>query len=230
MDYQALFDDFLKFLQVFLSWPPIVLFIVLYFQKEIRTVLPILSKRLRRASFVGNTLEFSEMDVKAISNAIESGAEQLKDKPEELVKFVKNQVGKLPSVGSKKYLDFSVFSKRSILWVDDEPLNNYIEMNLFKQYGSHINFVNSTDEAKTILRLNSFDLIISDIHRIENAQSNPDAGYELLEYLKGQNIKIPLIFYTGSVRRVNLSKAKGAFGMVDEASDLFAMAIDALTR
>jgi hypothetical protein len=158
METQLIIDILLKLLNIFLSWQVIFLFIIMYFRNQIREMIPGLSKRLTKASVAGTTFEFSEAGIKAFRDAIDSGAEQLKDRPEELAQFVKLQVRKLPEIGTLENTKHTPSSMHSILWVDDKPTNNYYEANYLKQFGASVDFAISTEEAKNLLELKPFDL------------------------------------------------------------------------
>ena len=225
-------NAFLRVLEISTSciWPLVTLFIVFLFHKQIRDFLPALSQRLTKAEIAGTKWEFSDVAVTALQDAIETGAEEFKDKPDKLVDFVKETVNKLPSKQEAlQTRDRPSLIGKSILWVDDIPINNVYEANIMKQIGASIVTARSTSEANAFIERTKFDLVISDIHRFENNQENPDAGYELLESLMKQSKGIPLIFYTGSLSRVNKIRSKDAFDIATIPSRLVESVLNALS-
>src|SRR5690348_16821783 len=111
----------LQLLEIVTAWPVILLIIVLIFRREIRQSFSKLLGRLKKADIAGNSFEFAE--IKALKESLEEGAEALKDNPNELISFMKKQVEKLPTANTSSKPLFPL-SGRSILWVDDKPLNN----------------------------------------------------------------------------------------------------------
>jgi CheY-like chemotaxis protein len=222
----------LQLLGVVTAWPVILLIIILIFRHEVRQFLPALARRLKKADIAGSSFEFTEVAVKALQDSIESGVEKLKDDPDELAGFVRKQVEKLPkaSASSKPLAPSLPLSGRSILWVDDNPLNNAYEESIFKQLGATIKQATSTEQAVHYLHEASkrYDLIISDVHRDENGRSNPTAGYELLDRIRGYQIQVPFVFYTSSAARVNRTKSKLADGVADNPSQLQDLVLDIL--
>jgi CheY-like chemotaxis protein len=104
---------------------------------------------------------------------------------------------------------------RSILWVDDRALNNIYEAKMFRRLGASIFSARTTKEALAFLKADSFDVVISDIHREEDGKSNPDAGYQLLKAMLANSHDTPLVFYTSRIDQKHLEKSRGAFGSAD---------------
>lgn len=228
MTSKEVVDELLRLLEIFTAAPVIFFLLFFLFRREIHVFLPKLGERLRSAEIAGNKFEFSEIAVNALQDAIEQGAEEYKDKPEQLVGFVRDQVKKLPEFQATSPVATQLtLSGRSILWVDDNPMNNVYEASVLKRLGASIVFARSTDEALSFLNRDSFDLIISDVHRNEDGRDNSNAGYELLEKV---NQNIPLIFYTGNVSRLDRSKSRLAFGAADMPSALVELAVRALQK
>lgn len=229
MTSKEMVDAFLHLAEILTAGPVILFLLFILFRREIRAFLPGLGQRLKRAEIAGSKFEFSEIAVNALQDAIEKGAEEYKDKPEQLVGFVRQQVKKLPEL---RVLTPSVTQPtligRSILWVDDKPMNNIYESSLLKRLGASIVFARSTDEALVFLNRDTFDLIISDVHREENDRSNPNAGYELLEEVGRRTEKLPLVFYTGSISRLDKSKSRSAFGAADKPRELLDLVVRVL--
>jgi len=231
MSTKEIVDTILRAVEILIpcSWPLTILAILFLFRHQLREFLPNLGKRLTKAEIAGTKWEFSEVVVNALQDAVVQGAEEYKNEPEKLVEFVREQVNKLPAIRTLAPLDELRLVGQSILWVDDRPMNNVYEASLLKRLGASIVFARSTEEALGFLERDSYDLVISDVHRVENGKSNPEAGYELLQALLRKGEKMPLIFYTGSVARLDRSKAQAAFGAADHPSQLINLVLRALT-
>ena len=228
MSAKEIVEFVLRLFEILTAWPIILLGVIVLFRREIRNLMPELAQRLKKASVAGGSFEFSEVAVNALQDAIESGAEEYKDEPDQLVSFVKEQVRKLPEVGTVAPSSAVLLSGRSVLWVDDKPMNNVYEASIFKRFGASIVSVRSTEEALAFLNRDSYDLIISDVHRVENGRSNPNAGYDLLDALDRQRVRAPLVFYTGSVTRINSHRARAARGAADVPGDLVNLVVGVL--
>jgi len=201
----------------------------LLFRQQIVGFMPEIVKRLKKAEIPGGKFEFSDMQkaaVNALPDAIEEGAQAYRDKPDQLAGFVRDQLNKLPELQETRLpTGQSNLTGRSILWVDDQPMNNVYESSVLKRLGASIVSARSTDEALAFLRQDRFDLVISDVGREENDRRNPTAGYELLEKLDG---RYPLIVYTSSLARLNQERARLAFGAADTPRRVIELAVQAL--
>ncbi|WP_460023369.1 response regulator [Lactovum odontotermitis] len=112
--------------------------------------------------------------------------------------------------------------KNRILWVDDNPQNNFYECKAFEALGLKVSPVLSTQEAFEKLEGGSFDIIISDMGRKEGE----DEGYKLLKKLREENNDIPFFIYSanGTRNKYRLeAKEKGAQGSTDNPNELFQM-------
>lgn len=232
MTTKEIVDVLLKFIEILTAWPVILFLGIIVFRREIRSFLPEIGKRITKAEIGGSKFEFSEIQkaaVSALPEVIEQGAAEYKDKPEQLAGFIREQVKKLPEFQEATPTGIqSNLVGRSILWVDDNPMNNVYESSVLKRLGASIMFARSTDEALAFLSRDKFDLIISDVHRDENGRSDANAGYELLEKIERSNRKLPFIFYTGNVTYLNKDRARLAYGAADTASNVVNLVISAL--
>jgi len=104
--------------------------------------------------------------------------------------------------------------KKCVLWVDDHPSNNESIATLLKGFGVEVEIALSTDEALAKLQESTFDLIISDMGRIEGR----DAGLDLLEKIRVKPDRIPFIIYSsGSAASRTRQKALN-LGALDAVS------------
>ena len=231
MTQQAYVDAGLKLLEILVAcaWPGTLLFVLVFFRRELIDLINRLEERLTKAEVIGSKFEFSSVELNALKEAVNRGAEEYKGDPEKLKVFVHEQVDKLPRTERIRPTPVdSTSNTRSILWVDDNPINNSYEASVLKQLGASIVTARSTAEAKALFLQGRFDLVISDIVRVEAGRRNPEAGFELLKDLKHASPGIRVLFYTSNVARVNRESARDAYGIVDSPTDLINLASNAL--
>jgi CheY-like chemotaxis protein len=108
-----------------------------------------------------------------------------------------------------------------ILWVDDRPSGNRHEMHMFAALGARITVAASTQEAEGVVRRAAFHLIISDIGRGDRAT----AGIDMLNDLRRDGVKVPVVLYTATARQ---PPPQGAAAVVDQPDDLVLVVLDAL--
>jgi DNA-binding response OmpR family regulator len=80
----------------------------------------------------------------------------------------------------------------TILWVDDHPSNNELEIAAFKQQRIAVHLAESTPDALKLVAMNRYPLVISDLGRGEDRL----AGLKMIEAMKQRGIKIPVVIYT----------------------------------
>ncbi len=126
---------------------------------------------------------------------------------------------------------FSLLSElrasKNILWVDDHPENNNLEMQAFKLLGVNITLANSTDDALRSLQQGTYSAIISDLHR----ETDTEAGFTLLQTLRSQGNLTPFFIYTGHdtpEAQERIKKHVGQ-GVTNRPEELFKMVTEAIT-
>jgi len=115
---------------------------------------------------------------------------------------------------------------RTILWVDDVPMDNRAERRLLRQMGIFVEAVVSNEEAKTVLadRAESIALIISDIKRAKGP-----SGLQLLADLEGRPEHPDVIFYVLQPEP-DLPLPQGALGITVWPDELLNLVMDGLDR
>lgn len=95
-------------------------------------------------------------------------------------------------------VNYEKLKGKLVLWVDDKPENNEQHIEVFKSVGVDFVLSKTTEEAKAILKKNTFDLIISNMGRPpkENDPDNADEGIVFIKFLNNNNNKTPIIIYT----------------------------------
>ncbi len=88
-----------------------------------------------------------------------------------------------------------VLRAAQILWVDDHPEYNLHERRILRELGVFVDLARSTDEALSMLRHTSYDMVISDMERAGAS----DEGVLLLSKMKLLDLYRPMVFYTSFV-------------------------------
>ncbi|MET0324165.1 MAG: response regulator [Ilumatobacteraceae bacterium] len=109
-----------------------------------------------------------------------------------------------------------------ILWVDDKPRNNINERSVLEQMGMRIDLATSTSEALAALQRNRYDLVISDLGRVEGGTFVADAGGQLLDAMKARGDSSPVIIYTNSegMQRASDLQTRGAWLVTASPTEL----------
>lgn len=114
---------------------------------------------------------------------------------------------------------------RSILWVDDYPENHAQIIEQLKSKEISVVQEKTTDEAISRLSASKFDLIITDMHRVEFNREHNEAGMELISAIKEHNFSIPIIVYFGRskrpvIRYKDIAISAGANMVISSPTDL----------
>ncbi|MCW3019847.1 MAG: hypothetical protein JWN10_2155 [Solirubrobacterales bacterium] len=84
-----------------------------------------------------------------------------------------------------------------ILWVDDNPASIAYEIAALKDRGVEVVQSRSTADALAKLRGEvEFDVVVSDMGRVDAGERRESAGLELIEAVKASNIPVPVVIYT----------------------------------
>jgi CheY-like chemotaxis protein len=203
-----------------LLWPVIVVFVILYFCPHLAEIVKSAGRRkftLKSGSFELTMDEFGEQQQTLIAD--------LQTKILELSKRMEGLPG--PSSGLQELKSVPpALPSNSILWVDDNPKNNsYFTAQLAKR-GVTVDLALSTSEAIARLEKGQYRVIISDMGREEDGQSNYDAGLDLLKYVRDRDATIPFVLFChpNAVRDFGAqAREMGATGITSSPTDLFAI-------
>ena len=117
-------------------------------------------------------------------------------------------------------------SRKLVLWVDDNPDNNVFERRSIAAYNIDFVLARSTGEALAKLRTQQFNAVISDMGRPPDSQ----AGYTLLDALRGSGDRTPYFIYAGSRAPEHVREAyrRGAQGTTNMGDELLQMLLQTL--
>jgi CheY-like chemotaxis protein len=97
-----------------------------------------------------------------------------------------------------------------VLWVDDAPANNRLEVQALREMGVEIDTAVSNAEAIAYARSQSYDLVISDIGRSSGPEDDK-AGLVLPSVLRGTGIEVPVVYYVGKAEQPQTESGEPVF-------------------
>src|SRR5262245_749945 len=111
-----------------------------------------------------------------------------------------------------------------VLWIDDNPANNTWERRLFETLGMICVTVETTKSALRCLGAETFDLLISDIARLDVTRT----GLDDLPLLRTTAPHVPVLFYVGTLS--TSVPPEGAHGITNDPNELLHLVLDRLER
>lgn len=119
-----------------------------------------------------------------------------------------------------------LLQRSKILWVDDNPENNFNEIKMLHQLRADVETAKSTEEALALIQeKKTYDIVLSDLKRGDDAT----AGLTLLAKLRESHPTLPVIFYVGEFKP-ELGVPPFAFGLTNRPNELLHLILDILER
>ena len=193
------------------SWPITVVILALIFRKFLIT----LTKKDQM------TIKVAGMEISVAQATKQTGVElsdiQSRLAALEEVKKEQGENGELPPETA------TLPNYTSLLWVDDYPSNNAFLIEKLERDGVHIRKELSTDSALAALKSDSFDLVISDLGRVENGVDNPLAGLDFVRETKAAGLNLPILIFAGTRGIQNRDRllTAGATEVTSSSVDVF---------
>jgi CheY-like chemotaxis protein len=195
-----------------LAWPALV-GVVLW------RLLPILVEMLRSRGFAIKVGGF-ELSVQEATDQLRSKLSELQAKVEELRPAPDSQ-GAAPATAPA-----SAETPRRVLWVDDRPENNALEIARLRDTGVDVVTASSTAQGLDLLlgRHLAVAAVITDMGRLEGGIYDQRAGLALTERMRAAGLSVPVFVYTSS-RGLRTARAEaqraGAEGATASSFELF---------
>src|SRR5436190_4767072 len=187
--WMKLFSLITGFVQVII-WPLILLTIAIYLRKPIRKFIGEITEVNLKAGPVETTAKSKQaLEIAASLGAATAQIQEKSDKrhPAEVQSEIPQLVDQAVASRNLNHLQGI-----SILWVDDQPLNNSYARHALETLGVRFAIALSTADALEELSRASYDAIISDMGR----PPDPRAGYTLLEKVRAMKFVMPFIIYS----------------------------------
>ena len=170
-----------------------------------------------------------ELSVQEATEQLRTNLEDLQRKVEELRAQAGNQTATVTPAPPHR---LTVVPRR-VVWVDDKPANNALEIARLRDDGVEVIQVTSTEDALRVLVVEQLAVraVISDMARREHSQLNWKAGIELIQQLRKAGLSIPIFIY-GSARALEKTRdevlAVGGNGATASSIELYEMLRGAL--
>jgi CheY-like chemotaxis protein len=132
---------------------------------------------------------------------------------------------RLPQVYARAQYVRPLVDGRRVLWVDDNPSNNFYERVALSEMGIAVDVATSSEEAMNVLTYLRADVIVSDMKR----HGRHDAGLALLRAIRSRGMTTPVIFYVGEVVE-ELRRPPGSFGITDRPDEVLHLILDLIER
>ena len=161
-----------------LGWPLIVIFILVYFGKPLKKFLNDVGELTLDIPGIKTNVKVQQKQIEAaalLGAASAKSSSESKGSAESEIQNAREIAGVVGQSLKPKII--RKLSEASVLWVDDNPSNNYYERSALETLGLSFTISTSTEDALEKIRLRKYDVIISDMGRSGDAQ----AGYTLLE-------------------------------------------------
>jgi CheY-like chemotaxis protein len=218
-----------------LLWPLLVAVLLIRVIPHIPGVVADLRRAMRTRAFT--------VKIGGVELSVEEAAEQLRRQITDLQTHMADQLAERPpagpagppgppsSPGAGAEADTAAApatdqGRPTVLWVDDNPEANTLELAKLRDDGVEVLIARSTAEAMDVLSLRrGVGAIVTDMGRTEDGEFRSHAGLALLRQLHEAEQSQPVLVYT-STRRVELDRQDaldaGATTVTSSPTELFA--------
>ena len=216
-EYRALWSELIKVLPS-LCWFLLSAFVIWKLLPLLKEYAPKLSK-LKIGDFEMELSEFKKNMASAVAERI-----TIAEKHPSLPQLFVSEKDKDQLISRiEKNLD--ILKGARILMFDDRPDLLKNERKMLENLGIHTSMVTSLKQAEETLKVNHYDLMISDIDR-PTGQPN---GIEAVKQLRVENPELAVIFYISAIEP-DKGTPPYAFGITNKPTELVHLIIDVLQR
>jgi hypothetical protein len=100
-----------------------------------------------------------------------------------------------PQPAHSPAMNFGRPKPSGVLWVADRPGANALEIARLQANNVHVDVATSTAQGLELLASHRYELIVSDMARVENGRAVPDAGLQLVKQVRTLDRDTPLVIY-----------------------------------
>jgi len=203
-----------------LLWPLLLAVVVLRVVPHLPGLMADLREALRTRAF--------KVKVGGAELSVEDATEQLRRQVTDLQTQMAAQLAeRSPAQAAAAGAAPQAYQDRpTVLWVDDRPESNALELAKLRDDGVEVLQAKSTAEAMDVLTLRrGVQAIVTDLGRVEGGEYRPHAGLALMRQLREAGFEQPVLVYTsarGVARDREDAVAAGAATVTASPTELFA--------
>jgi CheY-like chemotaxis protein len=171
-------------------------------------------------------IKFGTMELSA-EQAAKSLSNQIEDLQNKVVQIEQKIAAKPLTPGLQEHLltyPIRRGEKLRILWVDDFPSNNAIQIAKLMDDGYWIDVASITAQAIQMFEYTKYDLVISDMGRVEDGINKPNAGVVLTREIRTRDKNVPIVIFstkTAIAKFETLALEAGANYLTNSTIDLY---------
>ncbi|QBE66749.1 response regulator [Pseudoduganella lutea] len=150
----------------------------------------------------------------------------LDDVQQTLAGIVSTAPGGVSEEAANASREHNILHPKRVLWVDDRPENNTLQVEQLNRSGIAITLALSTDEALQQLDHETFNAVITDMHRYENGKNVDDAGVQLIRAAREKFPDLAILVYCSgraAEQHGGAARAAGARFVTASATRLIAV-------
>jgi CheY-like chemotaxis protein len=201
-----------------LLWPLLLAVVLLRVLPHLPGVVADLRQALRSRAF--------KVRVGGAELSVEQATEELRRQVSDLQTLMAAQLAERGPAGAAAAVASPWRDRPTVLWVDDRPEGNALEVAKLRDDGVEVLQARSTAEAMDVLTLRrGVRAVITDLGRDEGGEFRPHAGLALLRQLREAGFELPVLVYTsprGVARDRDDALAAGAARVTASPTELFA--------
>ena len=201
-----------------LLWPLLLAVVVLRVVPHLPGLMADLREALRTRAF--------KVKIGGAELSVEEATEQLRRQVTDLQTQMAAQLTERSPAGTAAASPQPYQGRPTVLWVDDKPEGNALELAKLRDDGVEVLQARSTAEAMDVLTLRrGVQAIVTDLGRVEGGEYRPHAGLALMRQLREAGFEQPVLVYTsarGVARDREDAVAAGAERVTASPTELFA--------
>jgi CheY-like chemotaxis protein len=201
-----------------LLWPLLLAVVVLRVLPHLPGMFADLREALRTRAF--------KVKVGGAELSVEQATEQLRRQVTDLQSQMAAQLAEKSPARDARAEVQPYEGRPPVLWVDDHPEGNALELAKLRDDGVEVLQARSTSEAMDVLTLRrGVQVVITDLGRSEGGEYRPHAGLALMRQLSQAGFELPVLVYTsprGVAREREDALAAAAVRVTASPTELFA--------
>jgi CheY-like chemotaxis protein len=170
-----------------LLWPVFAIVLALFFRQPLASV-------IKSWAWRKSTLKVGDLEI-----SVDDYNQQQRDMVGDLQEKIVELESRLSD--NSTTIQPSEMKIKSVLWVDDHPENHIQLIEQLKKNDITIVQELSTSDAMNSLSRNKFDLIITDMHRVESGKGRNEAGMDLISLVRQANYTTPIVLFFGRSKK-----------------------------